>query len=191
LSCKYIHMQEKKKFQGDDFSGIWTQVSSDMRLNENVLHYEVQLCLPESKTELVIDIDLGGGFQSGISTTSFRAHTSVSPDYRFALHDETFLDEIGKFFGMQDVVIGYPEFDDLLIIKTDNEEMTRQIFSNQQARITIQSLKNFSLYLDPTEEGTANLHLMINEGITDTHLLQELHAAFVSILNEINHTLSE
>jgi hypothetical protein len=175
-------MANAKTFSADDISQLWKLVKSDIASGSDFLQYDASLELPQSKTFLIVDIDLGGGFQGGISTTSFKAHLSTAPPFKFAIHDETFMDEIGKFFGMQDVVIGYPEFDDLLIIKTDNEEMTRLVFSDKEARKTIQTLNNFSLYVEHTEGSPSSLHLIINEGITASERLEELHAAFLSVL---------
>jgi hypothetical protein len=185
LNDKIKAMAEEKTFSANDASKLWQLVKSDMATRGDFLQYDVSLELPASKTLLTIDIDLGGGFQGGISTTTFKAHLSAVPAFRFAIHDETFMDEIGKFFGMQDVIIGYPEFDDLLIIKTDNEEMTRLMFSEPDTRKTIQSLTNFSLFVEHTEGSPSSLHLIINEGITAAEKLEELHSAFLSVLTNL------
>jgi len=175
-------MSNTKTFSADDLTALWTNVQADIVATSDFLRYDATLELPNSKTFLSVDIDLGGGFQGGISTTSFKAHLSTAPSFKFAIHDETFMDEIGKFFGMQDVVIGYPEFDDLLIIKTDNEEMTRLVFSDMEARKTIQKLTNFSMYVEHSEGNQSSLSLIINEGITDVERLEALHSAFLSVL---------
>jgi hypothetical protein len=185
LNDKIKAMADSKTFSANDVPQLWQLVKSDMASGSDFLQYDASLELPASKTFLTIDIDLGGGFQGGISTTSFKAHLSAVPGFRFAIHDETFMDEIGKFFGMQDVVIGYPEFDDLLIIKTDNEDMTRLVFSELDARKTIQTLSNFSLFVEHAEGSPSSLHLIINEGITAFEKLEELHTAFLSVLTKL------
>ena len=54
------------------------------------------------KIVLEIDIDLGGGFESGYETTVFSADLHTAPAFRFAIHEQHFTDEIGKFFGVEE-----------------------------------------------------------------------------------------
>ncbi len=111
-------------------------------------------------------------------------------DFRFAIHHEGFIDEVGKFFGMQDLVIGYPEFDKKVIIKANDETKVRPLFSDTSVREVFQSLDDFSFgvimhHFDGKEKSPC-LELYINSAVTDTGLLQRIYRAFFKVLSLID-----
>ena len=181
-------MAEEKLITGTTEDEIWQQLNSDFQRDPNLLEYYAVLDQNGKRVLLDIDIDPGGGFESGYATTTFKAPLTTTDDFKFAIHEEGFLDELGKFFGMQDVVLGYEEFDKKLIVKTNNEEKAKILFSNEEVRKTIQSLKGFTLHTKHTadnDEKEASLELTIEDGITDTNLLRQIYHAFYSILNSL------
>ena len=140
--------------------------------------------------ELMIDIDLGGGFEGGYALTSFTARVAPEHDFRFALHHQGLIDTAGKFFGMEDVVTGYPEFDEALIVKTSDRERTRRIFSDVNVRKIFQSLRLFTLHLTHhhvagQKEKEPFLKLTIEEGIIDPAVLRNLYDAFYKVLSGV------
>ena len=182
-------MAEAKYITGNTTDDLWNQVSADLS-GKNIYEYYALLVQDERKVELIIDIDLGGGFESGSAATSFTAAVTSTHDFRFALHHQGLIDSAGKFFGMEDVVIGYKEFDDALIIKTNDRERTRRIFSDEEARKVFQSLRSFTLrlvhhHVADQIEGQYSLELSIDEGITDPATLRNLYVAFCIVLSGI------
>ena len=100
------------------------------------------------------------------------------------------IDSAGKFFGMEDVVVGYKEFDDALIIKTNDRERTRRIFYDEEVRKVFQSLRSFTLHLvhhhvAGQKENQCFLELSVEEGITDPAILRNLYEAFCIVLGGI------
>ena len=182
-------MAEAKCITGNTTDDLWQQVSADLSGN-NIYEYYALLVQGGRKVELVIDIDLGGGFESGSAATSFTTPVISAHDFRFVLHHQGLIDSAGKFFGMEDVEIGYQEFDDALIIKTNDRERTRRIFSDEEVRTVFQSLRSFTLRLvhhhvsDQFEEQYF-LELSIDEGITDPAILRNLYEAFCKVLSGI------
>lgn len=182
-------MAEAKYITGNTTDDLWQQVSADLS-GKNIYEYYALLVQDERKVELVIDIDMGGGFESGSAITSFTAPVALVHDFRFALHHQGLIDSAGKFFGMEDVVIGYKDFDDALVVKTNDRERTRRIFSDEEVRKIFQTLRSFTLHLvhhhaaGPKEEQYF-LELSIDEGITDPAMLRNLYEAFCSVLGGI------
>ena len=82
----------------------------------------------EGQVLLEIDIDPGGGFESGYATTRFSAPVQLATDFAFTIHPEGFLADFAKLFGLQDEVIGYPEFDKKVIIKTNEQRKGNTYF---------------------------------------------------------------
>jgi hypothetical protein len=111
-------------------------------------------------------------------------------DFRFAAHEEHFTDEIGKFFGMQDVKVGFPELDDHLIIKTNNESKVKTIFSDPVVIPIFTTLKDFDFGIrlhsvEGDSQKQAFLELNIEDGITDIKTLRELYHAFGAVLDRL------
>ena len=182
-------MAATKQISGSTTDDIWQQVSADLS-GQEIYEYNVFLVQEGRKVELVIDIDLGGGFEGGYQFTSFTAPVAPEHDFRFALHHQGLIDEVGKFFGMEDVVIGYPEFDEALFIKSNDRERTCRIFSDVNVREIFQSLDLFSLHLTHhhvtgQKRKVPLLELTIEEGILDPAVLRNLYDASYKVLSGV------
>jgi hypothetical protein len=180
-------MEQIKHFKGETIEQVWHQFETVVKQEGDLFSLKAIFEVSGTEVHLLIDIDLGGGFQSGISTTSFTGKIPGMLDFRFALHHQRFIDEIGKFFGMEDIVIGYEEFDDQHIIKTNSADKCKNVFSHATTRKAIQSLDNFSFYTEVLEEENATgLFLIINEGITELKELRKLYKAFSDVMTKLN-----
>jgi hypothetical protein len=59
----------------------------------------------------------------------------VNPDgFRFTVYRKDIFSGLGKLLGMQDVEVGYAEFDEAFIIKGNDERKLRNLFANQRIR---------------------------------------------------------
>ncbi len=183
-------MKEKKIITGKDIDEVWQKVSADMGFNELLLEYSVMIIQQSREILLEIDIDPGGGFESGYETTKISSRLQNVTDFKFAIHHQGFIDEIGKFFGMQDVITGNPEFDKEVIVKTNDEEKIKSLFSDENITSVFQDLANFTFHTSPhhvseNAEGTF-LELNIEEGITDPAVLRKIYNAFYLVLIAID-----
>ena len=183
-------MQPVNIIKGQTEDDVWQQISQQFLGEPEPLAYAVVIEQGDERINIDIDIDLGGGFESGYETTSFTAEITEVIDFEFAIHEESFIDEIGKFFGMQDVVVGYKEFDKQLIIKTNDAVRLKEIFAEEVVRSVIQQLKNFTFgtvsHHSP-ESGLKQpfLELLIETGITDVNTLREIYHAYHSVLTNL------
>jgi len=70
-------------------------------------------------------------------TKKIRLHTAIEIKvenpiaYRLDIYEEGLMSKLNKYFGMQDIVIGKEKFDKEYIIKTNNEELTKKIFTDK------------------------------------------------------------
>lgn len=177
-------MEIDKTYTGTTEEQIWKQIATD--INDDVLEYHAIIQQGPVEIYLDIDIDMGGGFEGGYATTSYRAPLTGTA-FQFAIHEEHFTDEIGKFFNMQDVTIGYPELDEHLIVKTNDEAKVKTLFNDEATRKTFTELENFDLgitlhSLEDSDEKQAFLELNIEDGITDIATLRQLYHAFYTVL---------
>jgi hypothetical protein len=180
-------MEDLKYFNGLTEEEVWQQLATDLNSSEEIFTYNAVLQQDGKQITLSIDIDPGGGFEGGYATTSFEAPVQVDNDFRFALHHEGFMDEIGKFFGMEDQVTGYPEFDKQVLVKTNNPEKVKQLFADAESRQTVQDLVAFNFHIThPSDENgnkTSVLALEIEDGVTEVSELRKLYHVFLRTLN--------
>jgi hypothetical protein len=72
--------------------------------------------------------------KSSITYTRIRA-PYVNPDgFQFTVYRRGLFSNIGKWLGLQDVTVGYPQFDDDFIIKGNDETKLRQFFADERLR---------------------------------------------------------
>lgn len=184
-------MPDEKIYTGLTEDEIWANVETDFRLNPDPLGYHAVLAHAARRVILDIDIDPGGGFESGFEFTTFSSYLYSRNNFRFAIHRQDFTDTIGKFFGMQDVVLGYGTFDDKFVVKTNDEQKAMALFANPQERSLLESLPRLTFgivqYLLEAGEGKAPfLELKIERGITDPALLKQIYRVFSSVLGRLD-----
>lgn len=180
-------MKQENIISGRTEEEVWRQINAQFLANPDPLEYTAEIVQENRKIVLNIDIDLGGGFESGYETTVLNTELHTAPAFRFAIHEQHFTDEIGKFFGMEDVEIGYNEFDKKLIVKTNDKVRLREIFSDGSVRKVFHSLNDFTFGItfnnnNGSEKKHPFLELQIESGITDPNQLREIYHAFFSVL---------
>ena len=166
---------------------IRQQLTAYLQREGDAFQHRVSLQDGQKTILLDIDIDPGGGFESGYATTRFSAPVAVATDFAFTFHPEGFLSDFAKLFGLQDEVVGYPEFDEKVIIKTNDAEKVRAVFSDGAVRQTLSALSSYNLQLDGNNEAdrTRKLTLEIEEGITEPAALLPLYHTFRQVLAQV------
>ncbi|MEL6674373.1 MAG: DUF3137 domain-containing protein [Bacteroidota bacterium] len=81
--------------------------------------------------------------------TRLRAPYVNWDDFRFKIFRSQFYHRIGKKFGMQDVIVGYPEFDDAFIIQGNDERKLKAFFSHPEIREIISYQPSINLEIRP------------------------------------------
>ena len=152
--------------------------------------------------------------------TRIRAPYVNKDGFRFTIYNRTLLSDLGKALGMQDVVvggpkfenlaplcgvpsyvdpydieIGEPEFDNEFIIKGNNEEKIRQLFSNIKIRDLMQSQPSIFLQVKDDEgffgdtfpAGVDELYFQTPGVIKDIERLKSLYYLIAEVLNMLCH----
>lgn len=177
-------MNQERIIEGETEEQVWAQVKADYSDTKDLLDYHVILDQAGRRVVLDIGIDLGGGFESGSAYTTFSSYLYSRDEFRFSIHKQGVIDEIGKFFGMQDAVLGYLEFDEKFIVKTNSELKTATLFADDQLRQILLAYEDLSFgivdyALEENNEKAPFLELKIQAGITDPDLLREIYRVFV------------
>ena len=179
---------KEKIFSGEGVDETWQQLQNDLESNAQVLEYTALLQTGGKSVTFSMDIDPGGGFESGFSTTLFSAPLHRAHHLHLSLHKEHFLDEAGKLLGMQDVEIGFADFDKKVIIKTNDEALARKAFSSSFVQSVLGTIDDYQLKIrrhDVDEKELSFLELSIEDRVPELDELKKIFEAFCQILSAI------
>ncbi|MCC9136796.1 hypothetical protein ACFSKU_10170 [Pontibacter silvestris] len=181
-------MESIKQIKGETEAELWQKFAADLSAKDNVLKYSALLLQPGQETFFDIDIDLGGGFESGISTTRFRTALPATTALRFNIHEQDLLNEIGKVLGMEDIKLGYPEFDAAFIVQANNPNALKRLFAEESIRSILLKHPTAKLKLDTSSNPDAPdvyLSFSKNEAIVEITDLREIYHLLRYLTREI------
>lgn len=184
-------MQDIRHLSAENEDQLWRQLEADLAQNEDALEYEAILQHGSRTFALDIDVDLGGGFESGYETTTFSAALDNPSQFRFGFHHQSFLDNMGKFLGMQDIEIGDPAFDAAVVVKSSDEAKVRALLSNGALRAALTGLENFTLEFNlpsalDSDHEHSKLTLTVEEAVTEPARLRPLFEIFLRVLKTLD-----
>jgi hypothetical protein len=115
--------------------------------------------------------------------------------FRFTIYRKSIFSGLGKALGMQDVEVGYPEFDDAFIIKGNDEAKLRTLFANPRIRQLLEMQPSIHLTVKDDEgwfgthfpEGVDELYFSTLGTIKDVEQLKSLYYLFAETLNQLCH----
>lgn len=133
--------------------------------------------------------------KSSVTYTRMRAPFVNADGFRFKVYREGFFSNIGKFFGMQDVIVGQPEFDRDFIIQGNHEGKLCMLFAHPRIRELIQAQPQISFEVKDDEgwlgkkfpEDVDYLVFAVTGVIKDIERLKSLFMLFAHTLNHLCH----
>lgn len=119
----------------------------------------------------------------------------MSTDFGLKFIEKVFFSNLGKILGMEDIEVGYPDFDNDFIIKGNDTTKVLTFFSNANIRQLIQLQPDISFEIKDDEgwfgtqfpEGVDELYFQVNGIIKDVERLKNLFALFSETLNYLCH----
>jgi len=131
--------------------------------------------------------------KSSVTYTRMRAPFVNKDGFRLKIYRAGLFSEIGKLLGMQDITVGYPDFDENFVIKGNNEEKVKALFSNAEIRRLIELHPRFYLEVKDDEgwfgesfpEGVDELYFSVPGVIKDIDLLKALFDLFAEVLDQL------
>lgn len=183
-------MQENRSFTAATEEALWQQVAADMARQPDLFAYSAVLQQNHHRTELLLDIDLGGGFEGGYATTTLVTAVPACA-LRFTLHDQNWLRALGTLLGMEDIELGYPALDDAFVIKTNQPDGLRALLRPNAVRATLRKYHAAKLTLHPANEddAAAPLHLrfFLETALTNPADLREVYHLLYSLAEQLSH----
>jgi len=176
---------------------IWEQLARDMNINFEQVGLLTADRVVAGYGEWTITLDTYT-VSTGKSSTTFtrlRAPYVNRDGFQFTIYREGFFSKIGKFFGMQDVEVGFSNFDRDFIIQGNHEGRLRSLFVNPRLRELLAAEPEVHLSVKEDEgwfgatfpDGVDELSFQVVGVIRDLPRLKSLFDLFAETLNTLCH----
>lgn len=132
--------------------------------------------------------------KSSITHTRMRAPFVNLDNFYFRIYRSGVFSEMGKMLGMKDISIGYKEFDDTFVIKSNNEEKIKILFENESIRSLMENQPHSNLQIKDNDgrrrkhfpDGVDELYFEVIGVIRDIERLKEVYELFAKVLQELS-----
>jgi hypothetical protein len=130
---------------------IWTSLRAqiDAELVEGGLWRGDRLRMQAGDWTVTLDeyvqMIMAGKTHTYIPHTRMRAPFPNPTGFRFSIHRASVFSALGALMGMQDIKVGYPEFDDDFVIKSNDESTVRSLCDSQRLRTLVMAQPKFQL----------------------------------------------
>ncbi|NNU77518.1 DUF3137 domain-containing protein [Clostridium estertheticum] len=142
---------------------------------------------------ILFDTYSSGSGNNSRTYTRIRAPFKTFDSFHFKIYRKGLFSDLGKLLGMQDVSVGYSEFDENFIIKGTNSERLTQLFSNEKIRNLLELQSSIHLEVKDDDgffasdfpDNVDELYFVVNGVIRDIERLKELYELFAEVLKEL------
>ncbi|MBN2328335.1 MAG: DUF3137 domain-containing protein [Candidatus Omnitrophica bacterium] len=193
---KEKHEQKKPIFRTSQ-DEVWEQLSREIqgRFIEGETSKGGKVTAKVGEWTVTLDLYCVDTHHNHIVYTRMRAPFVNKDGFRFLIYRQTYFTAIEKYFGLQDIETGNPDFDKNYVIQGNNEEKVKQLFSNAKIREIIHSLPVFygqvrnddGWFHEEFPEGVDELYCLVEEKLTDIKKLKDMFELFSEILNTLCH----
>jgi hypothetical protein len=168
---------------------IWNVITNQLTTKGDSVDYSAQFATGSYCVTLDIDINPKGDEDDEGPTTSFSAPLPTETDFRFKIEKQRLKHEIGKLFGMQDVVIGHPEFDKKFLIQSNDVAKVKQVLLDDEISSVllqhpVDTFETRERKIGVTKE--IILRLNLEGGIVESVALKNIFQPFKIVLNKVN-----
>ena len=171
---------------------IWSQIAADIGgeyvdggfWGKDALFYQ------HGEWQIVLDTYTVSNNNSSTTYTRMRAPFINKDGLYFNIFREGFFSSIGKAFGMQDIEIGDPYFDDNFVIKSNNPDKVQLLLADsrmkelieRQPRIYFEVKDNEGIFWKKFPDGVDELYFQCVGVVKQTGLLKGLFDLFAVTL---------
>jgi len=164
---------------GPSKAEIWSQIAADIGADyiEGGWFKGNGVVYQHGEWKLVLDTYTVQSNNNSTTYTRLRAPFVNKDGLYFKIYREGFFSSVGKLFGMEDLEIGDPFFDDSFIIKGNNQQKLIQLLSDRQLKDLMH------------EQSRIHLEIRDDEGWFGTNFpdgVHELYFSRVGVMRDIN-----
>jgi len=138
---------------GPSKAEIWSQMAADIGADyiEGGWFKGDGVVYQHGEWKLVLDTYTVRSNNSSTTYTRLRAPFVNKDGLYFKIYREGVFSSVGKFFGMQDLEIGDPFFDDSFVIKGNNQQQLIRLLSDEQLKNLMHDQSRVSLEIRDDE----------------------------------------
>jgi hypothetical protein len=190
-------MNVLRQLFGPSKEEIWRQLSQEINADfvDGGFWKKDKIQAKHKQWTITLDTYTVSTGKSSSTFTRLRAPYVNKDGFYFRIYRKHFFSQIGKLFGLQDIEIGDPEFDEDFIIQGNDEVKVRALFGNSTIRQLIQRQPRIHLAIKDDDgffstsfpEGIDQLYFEVQGVIKDITVLKSLYMLFAEILNQLCH----
>lgn len=177
--------------RGEIFEQLSREIGADYK--EEGFFKTGKVVLSHKEWEITLDTYTVHTGKSTIVYTRMRAPFVNRDGFRFNIYRKSAFSWIGKLFGVKDIEVGEPFFDDEFIIQGEPEALIHRLLSNVEVRRLIQSQPDIHFqvrddegwFRDTFPEGVDELYFQVVGIIKDRERLRSLFDLFATVLDEL------
>ncbi len=184
-----------KKLFGPSKNEIWQKLSHEVggTFKDGGFWHGSKVEIKTGEWTMTLDTYTVSSDDSSTTYTRIRAPYVNKDGSRFTIYRKGFFSSLGKFFGMQDVEVGYPSFDEDFIIKGTDEDQLCKLFANDRIRELISAQPDIHLEVKDDEgffgvdfpSGVDELYFETVGTLKDIEQLKQLFNLFAEALNHL------
>jgi len=177
-----------RKIFGPSRDEIWSRLSHELsgRFVDGGWLGKTKVEVEHEQWCITLDTFTVSSGKNSTTYTRLRAPYVNKDGFRFTIYRKSIFSGLGKMFGMQDIEVGHQPFDADFIIKSNNEEKLRLLFSNQGIRQLVRVQPRIHLTVKDDEgwfgsrfpDGVDELYFQTVGVIKDLGLLKDLFFCF-------------
>jgi hypothetical protein len=174
---------------------IWSQLSQEIGADyeEGGFFKQGKVVLSHRQWQITLDTHAVHTGKTTVIYTRMRAPYVNRDGFRFNIYRKNILTGIGQLFGLQDLEIGDPFFDDEFIIQGEPEHLVSALLANSEIRRLIQSQRDIHFQIRDDEglfkksfpEGVDELYFEVIGIIKDRERLKNLFDLFAAVLDQL------
>ncbi len=174
---------------------IWSQVARDIggHFDDGGFWGRDALRYQSGEWEVTLDTYTVSTGKSSTTYTRMRAPFINKDGLHFCIYRSSFFSPVGKLFGMQDIQIGDPFFDEQFVIKGNSEERVRVLLNDSELKGLIEAQPRIRFEVRDDEgwfstkfpEGVDELYFSCVGVVKDPILLRNLFGIFCITLERL------
>lgn len=175
---------------------VWKQFAEEIKGNyvQGVLRRGDKVEAYVDNWLVILDTYTVSTGKSSITHTRMRAPFVNLDNFYFRIYRSGVFSEMGKMLGMKDISIGYKEFDDTFVIKSNNEEKIKLLFENESIRSLMENQQHSNLQIKGNggrgkkhfTDDVDELYFEVIGVIRDIERLKALYGLFAKVLQELS-----
>ena len=178
-------------------NNIWQQLTDELggQFTDEAGWRQDNVTVHIDEWTVTLDYHCEPGYRTEHIYTRLRAPYVNADGLRFNVYHAGVFNGIAKLFGVQDVKVGHKEFDEMFVVKTNNEQKMKALCANARLReliktephIHLQVRDSGSWFAEAFPDGVDELVLEVEDNVRKLERLRRLYALFAEMLHTLCH----